>query len=88
MKQESGEGNVTSGQKRKQLARGVAKKPSLVKARSPSESVFTVWGSLADFIIAVNVMISVLSSRLQPVHRPLMRRIKCFCKENKFQYAF
>lgn len=56
----------------------MARKPSLAKARSPSESVLTVWGSLADFIIAVNVMISVLSSRLQPVHRPLMRRIKCF----------
>lgn len=44
----------------------------------PSESVFTVCGSLADFIIAVKVIISVLSSRLQPVHRPLISRIKCF----------
>lgn len=45
---------------------------------TPSESVFTVCGSLADFIIAVKVIISVLSSRLQPVHRPFISRIKCF----------
>lgn len=56
-----------------------------VGGHAPSESVFTVCGSLADFIIAVNVIISVLSSRLQPVHSPLIRRIKCFWKQNKFK---
>lgn len=38
-----------------------------------------VWGNFADFIIAVKVMISVRSSRLQPVQSPFMRRIRCFC---------
>lgn len=67
---------------------GGGHEPGLEKEHAPSESVFTVCGSLADFIIAVNVIISVLSSRLQPVHRPLIRRIKCFWKENKFKYVF
>lgn len=44
----------------------------------PSERVLTVWGNLADFIIAVKVMISVRSSLLQPVQSPFIRRIRCF----------
>lgn len=53
------------------------------RGHSPSERVFTVWGNLADFIIAVKVMISVRSSRLQPVQSPFIRRIRCFWKNNK-----
>lgn len=48
--------------------------------RPPSERVLTVWGNFADFIMAVKVMISVRSSRLQPVQSPFIRRIKCFCR--------
>lgn len=56
--------------------------PSL-REHSPSERVFTVWGNLADFIIAVKVMISVRSSLLQPVQSPFMRRIRCFWRKIK-----
>lgn len=53
---------------------------TLVSSRyTPSERVLTVWGNFADFIIAVKVMISVRSSRLQPVQSPFIRRIRCFC---------
>lgn len=54
---------------------------SIMTSRSPSERVLTVCGSLADFIIAVKVMISVRSNRLHPVQRPFINRIKCFWKE-------
>lgn len=57
-----------------------AEAPSL-----PSERVLTVWGSLADFIIAVKVMISVRSRRLQPVHSPLISRMRCFYRKQRHQ---
>lgn len=50
---------------------------------APSERVLKVWGNFADFIIAVKVMISVRSSRLQPVQSPFIRRIRCFCGRMK-----
>lgn len=52
-----------------------------LKIHLPSERVLTVWGNLADFIIAVKVMISVRSSLLQPVQSPFIRRIRCFCRK-------
>lgn len=54
-----------------------------LKQLLPSESVLTVWGSLADFIIAVKVMISVRSNRLQPVQRPFIKRIRCFYRAER-----
>jgi len=52
----------------------------------PSERVFTVWGSLADFIIAVKVIISVRSRRLQPVHSPFISKMRCFYKEKDIKH--
>lgn len=52
----------------------------------PSERVLTVWGNLADFIIAVKVMISVRSNLLHPVQSPFIKRIRCFWWKKRRSY--
>lgn len=61
------------------------KPKSIAAPNLPSERVLTVWGNLADFIIAVKVMISVRSNLLHPVQSPFINRIRCFWqKENNY----